>query len=121
MSYIDVFIVPIPKSKLTEYRAMAEVARDVWMEFGALEYQEYITDDVPEGEITSFAKGVQLEGDEIVGIGYARYESREHRDAVMSKVMADKRMSDCMDPEKMPFDGKRMIWGGFTRLLGSDD
>lgn len=121
MSYIDVFVVPVPKSRLEDYREMAALACKVWMEHGALEYQEYLADDVPDGEVTSFPMGVKLEDGEVVGIGYARYASREHRDAVSRKVMADDRMAACMDPDKMPFDGRRLIWGGFKHLLGSDD
>ena len=120
MSYIDVFVIPVPRSKREQYRAMAALACEIWMEHGALEYQEYLADDVPDGEVTSFPLSVKLEDDEIVGIGYARYASREHRDAVSDKVMADDRMAECMDPQKLPFDGRRLIFGGFSRLLGSD-
>jgi uncharacterized protein YbaA (DUF1428 family) len=67
MSYIDVFVVPVPKSRLDDYREMAALACKVWMEHGALEYQEYLADDVPDGEVTSFPMGVKLEDNEVVG------------------------------------------------------
>ncbi|MCB1863046.1 MAG: DUF1428 domain-containing protein [Gammaproteobacteria bacterium] len=121
MSYIDVFVLPVPRSRLEEYRSMAALACRVWIEHGALEYREFLADDVPNGEVTSFPMSVRIQDDEIVGIGYARYVSREHRDEVTRKVMADERMADCMDPHKLPFDGKRLIWGGFKWLIGSDD
>ena len=119
MSYVDGFVVPIPVARLDEYRQMAELACRVWMEHGALEYREYIADDVPDGKVTSFPMSVRLEPGEVVGFAYVRYESREHRDAVMKQVMADPRMQPGMDPAAMPFDGQRLIWGGFKPLLGS--
>ena len=120
MSYVDGFIVPIPKTRLDEYRQMAELACKIWMEHGALEYREYIADDVPDGEVTSFPMSVKLQEGEMVSFAYARYESREHRDTVMKNVMADKRMAQCMNPDALPFDGKRMIWGGFKSLVSSE-
>lgn len=119
MSYVDGFVIPIPKAKLEEYRQMAELACKIWIEHGALEYQEYVADDVPDGEVTSFPMSVKLKEGETVGFAYARYESRAHRDVVMKSVMADERMKQCMDPEKLPFDGQRMIWGGFKPLVSS--
>jgi uncharacterized protein YbaA (DUF1428 family) len=121
MSYIDVFVLPVPQSRLDDYRAMAGLACQVWLDHGALSYQEFLADNVPDGEVTSFPLSVQLKEGEKVGIGFARYRSREHRDEVFEKVMADKRMCEYMPPEQMPFDGQRMIWGGFSQLLGSDD
>ncbi len=120
MSYVDGFVVPIPKAKLEDYRQMAELACKVWMEHGALEYREFIADDVPDGQVTSFPMSVQLKDDEMVGFAYVRYTSREHRDAVVKRVMADDRMAQCMSPENLPFDGQRLIWGGFTPLVSSE-
>lgn len=119
MSYVDGFVIPIPKAKLEEYRQMAELACKVWMEHGALEYQEYIADDVPDGKVTSFPMSVKLKDDETVGFAYARYASCEHRDAVVKSVMADERMTQCMSPENPSFDEQRLIWGGFKPLVGS--
>lgn len=117
MSYVDGFVVPIRLDRLDDYRRMAELGRTVWMEHGALDYQEYIADDVPDGKVTSFPMSVKLEPGEVVGFAYARYRSREHRDEVMKKVMEDPRMDACKDPRTMPFDGQRLIWGGFRDLL----
>lgn len=115
MSYVDAFVLSVPKTKLDDYREMAELGRTVWMEHGALEYVECFADDVPYGELTSFPRAVQATDDEIVVFSYAVYESRERRDEVMAKVMADPRMD--YSPDKMPFDGKRMIFGGFKPFI----
>ncbi|MBN8957196.1 MAG: DUF1428 domain-containing protein [Rhizobiales bacterium] len=110
--YVDGFIVPVPKGNLDEYRKMANLGREVWMEHGALSYVEAIADDVKPGKLTSFPQSVDLKDDEVVVFAWIAYKSREHRDEVNKKVMADPRMN-VHDPAKMPFDGKRMIYGGF--------
>ncbi len=115
MSYVDGFIVPVPKARLEEYKELATIASSVWMEHGALAYVECLGDDVPYGQLTSFPRAVQAQDDEIVVFSWIRYESRAHRDAVNAKVMADERLKGSM--ETMPFDGKRMIFGGFTVML----
>ncbi len=121
MSYIDSFVVPIRKSRLEDYRRMAQLSCEVWMEHGALEFQEFVADDVQVGEVTSFPRSVQLADDEIVGVSYIRYASREHRDTVMKQVMEDERMKSIMgSPDEWPFNGQRMIWGGFKLLVGSE-
>jgi uncharacterized protein YbaA (DUF1428 family) len=109
--YVDGFIVPVPKANLDEYRKMAELGRAVWMEHGALSYVEAIADDVKPGKLTSFPQSVDLKDEEVVVFAWITYKSREHRDEVNKKCMADPRMDH--DPAKMPFDGKRMIYGGF--------
>ncbi|GJE27869.1 DUF1428 domain-containing protein [Methylobacterium organophilum] len=116
MPYVDGFVVPVPKAKLDAYRALAETAASIWKEHGALAFVECIGDDVPQGELTSFPRAVQAEEDEVVAFSWIVFPSREARDAVNGKVMADPRM-DC-DPATAPFDAKRMIYGGFTPLLG---
>ena len=118
MAYIDGFIVPVPKSKLNEYREWARLGAQVWREHGALDYREWVADDVKPGKLTSFPQAVQLADDEIVVLSWVVYESRAHRDAVNDKVMKDPRMQK--PPEQWPFDGKRMVFGGFAPLLGSD-
>jgi uncharacterized protein YbaA (DUF1428 family) len=115
MPYVDGFILAVPKAKLEDYKAVARTAGEVWKEYGALSYVECIADDVPYGELTSFPRAVQAKEDEIVIFSWITYESREQRDAVNAKVMADPRMKHQM--ESMPFDGKRMIFGGFTSFL----
>jgi uncharacterized protein YbaA (DUF1428 family) len=115
MSYIDGFIVPIPKSKLNEYKTFAREAQAIWREYGALDYREWIADDVQPGKLTSFPQSVQVKDDEVVGFSWIVYKSRAHRDEVNKKVMDDPRMKK--DPSTWPFDGKRMIYGGFAPLL----
>ena len=115
MAYVDGFVVPVPKDRIEDYKAAASLAKTVWMEHGATGFVECLADDVPYGELTSFPRAVQLKEDEIVAFSWITYESRESRDAVNAKVMADPRMDH--DPQKMPFDGKRMIFGGFVPFL----
>lgn len=94
MSYIDGFIVPIPKNKLEDYKKFAELGATVWREYGALEYKEWVADDVKPGKLTSFPQSVDLQPDEVVGFSWIVYESRAHRDAVNEKVMKDPRMKN---------------------------
>ena len=114
MTYVDGFVLALPKSKVEEYRAFSRKAGEVWKEFGALSYVECVADDVPYGELTSFPRAVQAKEDEVVVFAWITYESREQRDAVNAKVMADPRVSDMSG---CPFDAKRMIYGGFETLL----
>lgn len=115
MSYVDGFILAVPVAKLDEYRKIAENAGAVWMEHGALSYAECVADDVPYGELTSFPRAVQQSDGETTVFAWIEYESREHRDAVNAKVMADPRID--MDAAAMPFDSKRMIYGGFKTMM----
>jgi len=117
MAYIDGFVVPVPKDKVEAYREIASRAGQIWREHGALQYQEWIADDVSSGKLTSFPQSVQLKDDEVVVLSYILYESRAQRDEVNAKVMSDPRLADMMDMAKMPFDGKRMFWGGFSPLV----
>ena len=115
MTYVDGFVLPVPKARYDDYKALAEVAAAVWMEHGALAYMEAEPDDVQVGELTSFPRAVQLQDDEIVIFSWVTYPSREARDATMEKVMADPRLKGAM--ASMPFDGKRMIFGGFKAIV----
>jgi len=110
--YVDGFVVPVPKRKLNAYLKLARLARKVWKEHGALEYREAVADDVPYGKRTSFPRSVKAKDAETVIFSWIVYKSRADRDKVMKKVMADKRFAG-MDMKKMPFDTKRMIYGGF--------
>ena len=116
MTYVDGFIVPVPKKHLAAYRRLARRSGKVWREHGALDYREYIADDVKVGKLTSFPRSVKLKRDETVIFSWITYKSRAHRDRVNAKVMKDKRLADMMDPKNLPFDGKRMIFGGFKLL-----
>ncbi len=118
MSYVDGFILPIPRANLEKYKAMAELGASVWLEHGALDYREWVADDVPYGEVTSCPRAVLLEPDEVVVFAWIVYPSREARDAINARVFADPRMD--MAHEAMPFDGKRMIYGGFTAFVGGE-
>jgi uncharacterized protein YbaA (DUF1428 family) len=115
MPYVDGFVVAVPKRNIEAYKEMARKAGEVWKEHGALAYVECLGDDVPFGELTSFPRAVQATEDEIVAFSWIVYESRQQRDAVNAKVMADPRLKDSMT--NMPFDGKRMIYGGFETFL----
>ena len=115
-NYIDGFVIPIPKRKVAAYRKLARKAGKVWMEYGALEYVECIADDVKPGKLTSFPQSVKLKACETVAFSWIVYKSRKHRDTVNAKVMADPRIA-AMDPKTMPFDAKRMIFGGFKSIV----
>jgi uncharacterized protein YbaA (DUF1428 family) len=111
--YVDGFVLPIPKRNSAAYRRIARKAGKVWREHGALDYVECIADDVKPGKHTSFPQSVKLKPGEAVWFSYIVYKSRRHRDQVLAKVMKDPRLAKMMDPKAMPFDGKRMFWGGF--------
>ncbi|WP_434723697.1 DUF1428 domain-containing protein [Mesorhizobium sp. RIZ17] len=115
MSYVDGFVLAVPKANLDDYKKLANKGGAVWMEHGALAYVECVGDDVPYGELTSFPRAVQAKDDEVVIFSWVVYESKQSRDAVMAKVMADERLK--MDWSTMPFDGKRMIFGGFQPFI----
>ena len=117
MPYVDGYVLPVPKANIEKYRELATRAGKIWREHGALEYRECIADDVKSGQVTSFPQSVQLKDDETVIFSYIVFESRDHRDEVNAKVMSDPRLADMMDPQRMPFDGKRMFWGGFEVLV----
>jgi uncharacterized protein YbaA (DUF1428 family) len=115
MPYVDGFVIAVPKQNIEAYKKMARTAGEVWKEHGALAYVECLGDDVPYGQLTSFPRAVQAKDDEIVVFSWAVYKSRAERDAIVAKAMADPRLKH--DPSNMPFDGKRMIYGGFETFL----
>jgi uncharacterized protein YbaA (DUF1428 family) len=119
MSYVDGFVVPVPRKKLPAYRRMAKKAGKVWREHGALEYKEWISDDVKVGKLTSFPRSVKLKPGETVVFAYIVYKSRAQRDRINAKVMKDPRLAEMMDLKSMPFDGKRLIFGGFKILIAA--
>jgi uncharacterized protein YbaA (DUF1428 family) len=118
MSYVDGFIVPVPKKKLAAYLRMARKAGKVWREHGAIGFRECVADDVKVGKRTSFPRSVKLKRGETVLFSWIEFRSRAHRDRVNAKVMKDKRLADMMSIKDMPFDGKRMIYGGFQVSVG---
>lgn len=117
MSYVDGFVVPVPKQNLAAYRRLARKAGKVWCEHGALEYVECVADDVKPGKVTSFPQAVKLKADEVVVFSWIVYRNRRDRDRIMQRVMADPRLADSMDPKRLPFDGRRMFWGGFKPMV----
>jgi len=117
MAYVDGFVVPVPKKKLAAYRRMAQKAGKIWREHGALEFRECIADDVKWGKRTSFPRSVKQKAGETVFFSYIVFKSRAHRDRVNARVMKDKRLASMMDPKAMPFDAKRMIYGGFKVMV----
>ena len=117
MAYVDGFVLPVPKRKLAAYRRMARKAGKVWMEHGALQFRECVADDVKPGKLTSFPQSVKLKPGETVFFSFIVYKSRRDRDRVNKKVMSDKRITGFMDPKSMPFDARRMIYGGFRVMV----
>ena len=117
MRYVDGFVLPVPKKNLGAYRRLARKCGKIWMEYGALEYVECVADDVKAGKFTSFPQSVKLKPGEVVWYSWIVYKSRKHRDQVNAKVMKDPRLAATMDPKAMPFDIKRMIYGGFRTMV----
>jgi len=115
MPYVDGFIVAVPKKNLEAYTRLSKKCGKVWREFGALDYREWVADDVKVGKLTSFPRSVKLRPGETVVFAWITYKSRAQRDRINAKVMADKRLK--MNLDAMPFDAKRMIYGGFTNLV----
>jgi uncharacterized protein YbaA (DUF1428 family) len=113
MNYIDGFVVAVPTANRERYKKHAEEAAVVFKEYGALRLVECWGDDVPEGKLTSFPMAVKRKDDETVVFSWITWPSKKVRDEGMKKVMADPRLQ----PDKMPFDGKRMIYGGFEMLV----
>jgi uncharacterized protein YbaA (DUF1428 family) len=117
MPYVDGFVVPVPKKNVAAYRRIAAKAGKVWKDHGALQYLECVADDVKVGKWTSFPRSVKLKPNETVFFSYIVYKSRKDRDRINAKVMKDPRLAQMMNPKAMPFDGKRMIYGGFKSVV----
>jgi uncharacterized protein YbaA (DUF1428 family) len=121
MSYVDGYVLPVPRKKLTAYRRMAKDAGRIWRKHGALQYVETVADDVKPGKWTSFPQSVKLKRNEVVVFSFIFYRSRSQRDRINARVMklfmSDPKWKKYMDPKNMPFDGKRMFWGGFKPIV----
>ena len=122
MSYVDGFLIVVPKNKLDEYRTMAEEGRDIWLKHGALDYKECVGDDLDpkmgDMELLPFPTLTGLAADEALIFSFIVYSSRQHRDEVNAKVMSDPAMSpEKMKEKPMPFDMKRFSYGGFEVLV----
>ena len=117
--YIDGFVIPVPKNKIAEYRRMAQLGRKVWTRHGALDYRECVGEDLKVKCGPGFPRGIKVRRGETVVFSYIVYKSRTHRDKVNAAVMKDPELCAGLDPNKMPFDWKRMLFGGFETLVGS--
>ena len=115
--YVDGYVVAVPRSKKKDYVRMARKAAKVWREHGALEVRECWADDVKRGKVTSFPQAVKLKAGEAVVFSWVVHKSRAARDRTNARVMKDPRLADMMDPKTLPFDGKRMFWGGFKTIV----
>lgn len=113
--YVDGFVVPVPTAKMAAYKKMARIVGKVFKDHGAISVTECLADDVKPGKSTSFPQSVKLKADETVVFSWIAYTSRAHRDKVVAKAMQDPRMP--MDPKNFPFDGKRMVFGGFKTIV----
>ncbi len=115
--YVDGFIVPVPKKNLQKYRKLAKSFGKIFREYGALKYVECLADDIKKGKITSFPRSVKLKAGETVFFSWVIYKSRAQRNAINKKVMKDPRVAKMIDKKKLPFDGKRMFFGGFKTFV----
>ncbi|HET9728913.1 MAG TPA: DUF1428 domain-containing protein [Acidimicrobiia bacterium] len=116
--YIDAIVIPVPRAQLDTYKRMSEQWGNAHIRLGALYYSDAISDDVQPGKLTSFPQAVQLKDDEVVALAWVVYRNKEDRDRIGKAVMEDPELKASMDPSKMPFDGKRMFWGGFQTITG---
>ncbi|MBE0535253.1 MAG: DUF1428 domain-containing protein [Phycisphaerae bacterium] len=116
-TYVDGFVIPVPKDRMHEYRRMAERAGEIWMEHGALEYRECVGDDLEPKDFRGFREAAGAREDETVVFSWIMYESREHRDKVNAEVMADPRMTEMMKETSEPFECGRMAYGGFRTIV----
>jgi uncharacterized protein YbaA (DUF1428 family) len=117
MAYVDGFILAVPKKNVKAYRKLAQRAGKIWKEYGALDYWECVADDTTVGKVTSFPRSVKRKSNETVVFSWILYKSRAQRDRVNRKVMKDPRLADMMDIKSLPFDAKRMIYGGFKTIV----
>ena len=115
--YVDGFVIPLPRRNVAAYRRLALRAARVFLEHGAIEVVETVADDVKPGKVTSFPRSVNLKSGEAVVFSWIVYRSRRHRDAANTKVMADPRMAAMMAGRNMPFDSRRMVYGGFKSIV----
>jgi uncharacterized protein YbaA (DUF1428 family) len=117
MAYVDGYVLPVPKKNLPAYRRMAQKAGKIWREHGALEFRECVGDDLNVKMGVPFPRMIKLKPGETVVFSWIRFKSRAHRDRVNAKVMKDPRLASMMDGKSMPFDFKRMLYGGFKGLV----
>ena len=117
MKYVDGYVLPVPKKNLAAYRRMAQKAGKIWREYGALQFCECVGDDLKAKWALSFLATIKLKPGETVVFSWIMFKSRAHRDSVNAKVMKDPRLAKMMDIKSMPFDSKRMVYGGFKVIV----
>ncbi|HZA97977.1 MAG TPA: DUF1428 domain-containing protein [Gemmatimonadales bacterium] len=117
MPYVDGFLIPVPRKNLAAYRRMSQKAGKVWKEYGALEYRECVGDDLNVKGVKPFTRQLKTKPGETVVFSWVVYRSKAQRDRINAKVMKDPRLANMMDPKDMPFDSKRMVYGGFKVLI----
>ena len=115
--YVDGYVVPVKKARLDEYRRLARKAGKIWREHGALEYVECVAEDVKSGKVTSFPQALKLKRDEVAAFSWIAFKSRAQRDRINKKVMEDPRLAHMKDAKSLPFDTRRMFWGGFKPIV----
>lgn len=118
LPYIDAIVTPVPRAKLDTYKRMSKEWGDAHIKRGALYYSDAISDDAQPGKVTSFPQALHLKDDEVIALGWVVYKNKADRDRISKEVMEDPQLKASMDPSKMPFDGKRMFWGGFETIIG---
>jgi uncharacterized protein YbaA (DUF1428 family) len=118
-NYVDAFVIPLPRKKIAAYRKMAALGCKVWMDHGALDYKECVGEDLKASFAMAFPRGIRTRPGETVVFSWILYKSRAHRDRVNAKVMKDPRMQPAMVPKEMPFDVKRMLYGGFEVIVAA--
>lgn len=116
-TYVDGFVLPVPKKNLAAYLRIAKKASKIWKEYGALDYKECVGDDLDAKFALPFPRGIKTKPGETVVFSYIVYKSRAHRDKVNAKIMKDPRIAAMCDPKDMPFDCKRMLYGGFKAAV----
>ena len=118
LPYIDAIVIPVPRAKLDTYKRMSKEWGDAHISHGALYYSDAISDDVQPGKMTSFPQALQLKEDEVIALAWVVYKTKADRDRISKEVMEDPQFKASMEPSNMPFDGKRMFWGGFETVIG---
>lgn len=116
-NYVDGFVLPVPKKNIAAYTRIAKQASKIWKEHGALDYKECVGEDLDSKFCLSFPKGIKSKSGETIVFAYIVYKSRAHRDKVNTAVMKDPRINEMCDPKNMPFDCKRMLYGGFKAIV----
>lgn len=117
--YVDGFVIAVPAAKLPAYRRLARQACKIWLEYGALDYRECVGDDLSVKCGTPFPKLAKLKDDEVVVFAWITYKSKAHRNKVNAQVIADPRIQGMCSPDDMPFDPKRMSYGGFRTMVSA--